>query len=181
MVPQHLLTADELLRLDLPDKRAELVRGRLIVREPAGARHGCVVNDLAYRITHHVKRHGLGRVYAAETGFRLHADPDTVRAPDVAFVARERLPEPGTAGFMDAAPDLVVEVLSPGDRPREVRRKVEQWLAAGGRLVWVVDPDDMSATAYRPDGRVADIEAGGTLSGEDVLPGFACALCAIET
>ena len=107
MTRQHLLTADELLRLNLPDKRTELVSGRLVVREPAGARHGIVANQLAFVITSHVKQYDLGRVYAAETGFRLGRDPDTVRAPDVAFVANARLPGADTASIWEPAPATV--------------------------------------------------------------------------
>src|SRR5437870_9516115 len=93
MGESSLMTAEDLLRLNLPDKRSELIRGRLVVRDPGGARHGAVANRIAYRITAHVEAHALGRVYAAETGFKIESDPDTVRAPDVAFIARHRLPE----------------------------------------------------------------------------------------
>ncbi|MGH7645855.1 MAG: Uma2 family endonuclease, partial [Gemmatimonadales bacterium] len=92
MASPVLITADELLRLHLPDKRVELVRGALVVREPAGGRHGRVTMLLAARLVDHVRAQGLGAVYAAETGFTLARDPDTVRAPDIAFMSRARLP-----------------------------------------------------------------------------------------
>src|SRR5256885_16464745 len=120
-----LLTAEELLRLNLPNKRTELVDGRLYVREPAGARHGEAAARLLSAIVVHVYGHKLGRVFTAETGFTLRTNPDTVRAPDVAFVREDRAAELPSHGYAAMAPDLVVEVLSPDDRPGEVRAKVD--------------------------------------------------------
>src|SRR3989442_1939434 len=118
-----LMTAEKLLQTDIPNKRTELVRGRLIVREPAGYSHGRVTMNLTVRLGAHVESAGCGQLVAAETGFTLFRAPDTVRAPDVAFVRRERLPDPATTGFPEMAPDLVVEVLSPDDRPGETLAK----------------------------------------------------------
>jgi len=173
------MTADELLRLDLPNKHTELVRGVLVVREPAGYRHGEVALSIATAIANHVKAHDLGHVLAAETGFKLATDPDTVRAPDVAFVRRARVPDPRPAGFAALAPDLVVEVLSRDDRPGEVLAKVGDWLNAGCALVWVVDPNRRLARVYRADGSESLIDADGVLDGEDVLPGFVCPLAGV--
>ena len=173
------MTADELLRTHLPDKRVELVRGVLVVREPAGFRHGAVSATLTKLLAHHVDAHRLGRVLAAETGFQLATAPDTVRAPDVAFVRRERLPSPEPLGYPALAPDLVVEVLSPGDRPGETLAKVGDWLNAGSRLVWVVDPTRGVVHVYRQDGSEALIAEQAELSGEDVVPGFEGTLAAI--
>jgi Uma2 family endonuclease len=176
MPPAATLTADDLLHLHIPDKRVELVRGVLVVREPAGLRHGEVVMELARRLANHVRAASLGRVYAAETGFTLTRGPDTVRAPDIAFIHRARVPDPPPPGFPELAPDLAVEVLSPGDRPGEVLAKVADWLSAGTRLVWVVDPARRSARVYRGDGTESSAELDGALDGEDVVPGFACRL-----
>jgi Uma2 family endonuclease len=164
-------TADDLLRLNLPDKRTELVRGVLIVREPAGYRHGQVAARLAAALVNYVDANQLGAIFAAETGFTLFRDPDTVRAPDVAFIRRERLPDPPPAGFAQLAPDLVVEVLSPDDRPGEVLAKVADWLSAGCRLVWVVDPVRRTARVYRADGSESVCGENDLLDGEDVVPG----------
>jgi Uma2 family endonuclease len=177
--PPALMTADELLHVRIPDKRVELVRGRLVVREPAGLRHGRVAMDLARVLANYVGDRGIGRVYAAETGFTVARDPDTVRAPDVAFIRRDRLPDPEPLGFPDLAPDLVVEVLSPGDRPGEILAKVADWLSAGTRLVWVVDPLRRVARVYRQDGSEIIVTAEAALEGEDVLPEFACPLATI--
>lgn len=177
--PVTLMTADELLHLRLPDKRTELVRGRLVVREPAGSRHGLVAMALGAELAFHVRRTAAGGVFAAETGFKLTTNPDTVRAPDVAFVARERLPAAVTAGYPALAPDLAVEVLSPDDRPGEVLAKVADWLSAGTRLVWVIDPARRLARVYRHDGSEAVVTVDGALDGEDLLPGFSCPLASI--
>ncbi|HXL12094.1 MAG TPA: Uma2 family endonuclease [Gemmatimonadales bacterium] len=174
-----LMTADELLRTRVPDKRTELVRGVLVVREPAGSRHGLVTMNLGAELAVYAKQTGAGGVYAAETGFKLASNPDTVRAPDIAFVTRERLPPPATTGYPPLAPDLAVEVLSPGDRPGEVLAKVADWLSAGTRLVWVVDPERRVARVYRHDGGEIIVPADGELDGDDVLPGFSCSLASI--
>lgn len=173
------LTADELLHVNLPDQRTELVRGVLVVREKAGFRHGAVTMRLAKGIADHVDARGLGLVLAADTGFKLATDPDTVRAPDIAFIRRDRLPDPEPLGYLDLAPDLAVEVLSPGDRPGEVLTKVGDWLDAGTRLVWVVDPARRLVRVYRADGSQSVVAEHDVLDGEDVLPGFACRLSAI--
>src|SRR3989440_12771973 len=178
-MPPTQMTAEELLTASIPNKRTELVRGVLVVREPPGGRHGSVTMNLALRIGNYVERTGAGQVFAAETGFTLSRGPDTVRAPDIAFVRRERLPDPATHGFPELAPDLVVEVLSPGDRPGEVLAKVADWLTAGTRLVWTVDPQRRLARIYRHDGSETVVTAEGALDGEDVLPGFICSLVSI--
>jgi Uma2 family endonuclease len=179
MPPVELMTAAELLRTSLPDKRVELVRGVLVVREPAGYRHGDITARLAKRLMDVVEAGGLGRVLAAETGFQVASDPDTVRAPDVAFVSRARLPDPELPGYPALAPDLVVEVLSPGDRPGETLAKVGDWLNAGVRLVWIVDPARRLARVYRQDGSETLVTEAESFDGEEVVPGFTCSLGAI--
>jgi len=173
------MTAEELLRLNLPNKRTELVRGVLIVREPAGYHHGDVAARLLVAIANHAFANDLGRVFAAETGFTLARKPDTVRAPDIAFISTARLPDPPPRGFAELAPDLAVEVLSPDDRPGEVLAKVADWLNAGSRLVWVVDPIRVIARVYRADGSESILGDTDALRGEEVLPGFEYELNAI--
>lgn len=173
------MTADELLHLNLPDKRTELVKGVLVVREPAGYRHGEVAMNLATTIHTFVRAHRLGTVLAAETGFKLFTNPDTVRAPDVAFIRADRVPTPPPRGFPAMAPDLAVEVLSPDDRPGEVLQKVADWLNAGVQLVWVVDPVRRVARVYRPDGVDSQLSEHDALAGEDVLPGLSIPLAEV--
>jgi Uma2 family endonuclease len=175
MPPPALLTADELMHVYMPDKRVELVRGVLVVRELPGFRHGRVTTELLVQLDAHVRAAELGRVYP-EVGFKLATDPDTVRGPDIAFIRKDRLPDREPAGFADFAPDLVVEVLSPNDRPGEVLAKVAEWLSGGTRLVWVIDAARRVARVYRDDGTEQILTADQTLEGEDVVPGFTCAL-----
>ena len=176
MPGQALVTAEELFRLNLPNKRTELVRGMLIIREPAGYQHGDVAAQLLLAIGNYVEAHSLGRVFAAETGFTLERGPDTVRAPDVAFISNARLPDPPPRAFAELAPDLAVEVLSPSDMGREVDEKVADWLKASTRLVWVVDPIRANARVYRGDGTESLLVESDSLQGDDVLPGFTCVI-----
>jgi Uma2 family endonuclease len=173
-----VMTADELLRLYVPNKRTELINGVLIVREPAGYQHGRVAVALTLALGAFVKEHRLGDVLAAETGFKLTSHPDTVRAPDVSFVSQERIPAQ-RRGFPAMAPDLAVEVLSPDDRPSEALAKVADWLRAGSKLVWVVDPERRTARIYRADGTESLLTERDSFAGESVLPGFSCALSEI--
>ena len=178
-MPSVLMTAEELLHTSIPDKRVELVRGVLVAREPAGYRHGRVSMNLAFLLSKHVERTEAGQVVGGDTGFKLASDPDTVRAPDAAFISRERLPDPQTRGFPALGPDLVVEVLSPDDRPGETLAKVGDWLEGGARLVWVIDPERRVVRVYRQDGTETHLAETGTLDGEDVLPDFSCSLRSI--
>jgi len=169
-------TAEVLLYLNLPDKQAELMRGRLVVHEPPGYRHGVVALGIARLIANYVHHHALGTVVAAETGFKLFSNPDTVRAADAAYVSRDRAPDPQPSGYLELAPNLVVEVVSPSDRAGEIQAKVSDWLTGGSRLVWVIDPGRKRAIVYREDGSVDLLADQDALDGEDVLPGFACPL-----
>jgi Uma2 family endonuclease len=149
------------------------------VREPPGTWHGVVAGNLAYFLGDFVRRHGLGLVLAQDTGFKIGSDPDTVRAPDVAFVARDRAGAIQPRRYAELAPDLLAEILSPDDRPAEVLAKVADWLGAGTRLVWVVDPERSEARVYRRDGSLTMLREHDSLEGEDVLPGFSCPLQAV--
>jgi Uma2 family endonuclease len=173
------LTAEALLLVSVPGKRVELVRGVLVVREPTGLRHGRVTMALARRLADRVEASRLGQVYVGDTGFTLSRGPDTVRAPDIAFIRRDRIPDPEPLGFPDLAPDLAVEVLSPANRPGEMLAKVADWLSAGTSLVWVIDPERRLVRVYRHDGTEALVSATDALSGDDLLPGFTCPLSAI--
>jgi Uma2 family endonuclease len=171
-----LMTAEQLLVLDLPGKSTELVRGRLIVREPPSAHHGKIAARLLFLLGQQVYPQHLGDLFAQDTGFQIEWNPDTIRAPDVAFVDKSRTSLIDTRSFGPLAPDLVAEILSPDDRPGEVLKKIGDWLDAGVRLVWVIDPRRQEALVYRPDGSVTRIDVSGALEGEDVLPGFSCPL-----
>ncbi len=136
----RLMTAEAFFELPDDGFRYELVRGELRHMSPPGEEHGIIAMDLGTSLNVHVKAKGLGRAYT-ETGFKLSSDPDTVRAPDVAFVSRQRLEEVGEViGYWPGAPDLAVEVVSPGDSYSEVEEKVVTWLNADSRMVLIVDP-----------------------------------------
>ena len=168
-------TAEELEHLPSNGMRLELVKGKVYEMAPAGGRHGHAANRMAARLTVHADSTQLGHVFTAETGFILRRNPDTVRAPDVSFVSIDRLRlEDIPDGFVGLVPDLVVEVVSPGDTQREVREKVEDWLRAGVRLVWVIYPTTRTATAYRSLEDVIQLSEDDSLNGEAVVPGFSC-------
>lgn len=155
-------------------RKYELVDGEIRV-SPAGDRHSGVALQLAARLLAFAKEHRLGHVCGADAGFRLPSR--NVRSPDASFIATGRFPDdklPDDYGSL--APDLAVEVLSPGDRPRYVLDRVGEYLEAGVRLVWVIDPRKARAVVYRSLSDVRELGLEDELDGEDVLPGFRCAL-----
>ncbi|HEX7998423.1 MAG TPA: Uma2 family endonuclease [Pyrinomonadaceae bacterium] len=169
------VTAEELLKMPKDGFRYELVKGELKKMSPAGFEHGAVGMTLAMLLAQYVKANNLGVVCLAETGFKIASDPDTVLAPDAAFVRRERLPASGLPkAFWPGAPDLAVEVVSPGDTAKEVAGKVEQWLAAGASAVWVVNPKRLTVTIHRPQIEALTLSEADELDGQDVAPGFRC-------
>ena len=174
-IQTRTLTADEFLLLPDDGLRHELIRGEIVTMPLPGGRHGYVALEIAWRVNNHVKTHGLGRVYAAETGFLIERDPDTVRGADAAFVRRERLAEiTDPDKHVPFAPDLAVEVNSPSDRPGEVSEKAASWLAAGTRVVWVVSVKDRTVSVHSPGSEPVTLGENDTLAGGDVLPGFRC-------
>ena len=173
MTTTDLITADELLQMKDDGFRYELVRGELIKMSPAGHQHGRIVLNFTTPLDQFVRANQLGAVYAAETGFKLAEDPDVVRAPDAAFIRRERVEAVGqTAGFWPGAPDLAAEVVSPGDTYAEVEDKIADWLGAGTRLVVVVNPSTQTVALYysRSDIRVLTID--DVLDGGEVVPNW---------
>ena len=153
--------------------RCELVHGEIVHMSPAGGRHGKLANWIATLLTNHVKPQKLGTIYAAETGFYTQRNPDTVRAPDTMYVSNERVAQIGDpVKYLDVAPNLAVEVLSPDDTWTEIETKVEEYVHAGVQLIWIVDPDRRIVAIYRPSGDRTRLGQTDTLSGEDVLPGF---------
>lgn len=167
------MTAEELFRMPADGMRHELVRGELITMPPAGFEHGTVTVNIAMPLHNHVKQHQQGIIVAAETGFVIERGPDTVRAPDIGFVSKERLSRIGIPkNFFPEAPDAAVEVLSPGDTVNEVDDKVQEWLTAGCLLVWVVNPRQKVVTVYRSNAKPIILTATDYLDGGDVIPGF---------
>ncbi|MBI4572243.1 MAG: Uma2 family endonuclease [candidate division NC10 bacterium] len=175
MVLKTRVTAQDLWRLGEGDVRRELVNGEVKEMAPAGGVHGQIVVRTCAWLGGHVREHGGGEVVAGDVGFVLNlpADPERVRAPDVAFVSVQRLPGGRLPeGFLSGAPDLAVEVLSPTDNPVEVQQKVRDYLESGARLVWIIAPQARAVTVYRADGSARLLREQDTLEGEDVLPGL---------
>ena len=140
---------------------------------PAEGRHGSVAMRIGALLSTYVRAHSLGEVFAAETGFILRRDPDTVRAPDAAFVAKESLPAGELPiGYLEILPDLAVEVVSPSDSAREVREKVADWLRAGVPLLWAIDPATRSVTVYRSPDDFDLLSEDDSLDGGRVIPSF---------
>jgi len=176
-IGQGLKTADDLLRLPDDGLRHELVRGELRTIAPAGWEHGDESAEITVSLGTFVLARRLGRVVTGDTGFQLATSPDTVRAPDVAFVRSERAPARGTMrGYFPGAPDLAVEVISPNDLYTEVDEKVAEWLEHGTLLVFVVNPRRKTVAVHRPGQPVRILGPEDTLNGEDVVPGWSLAV-----
>ncbi len=172
---RHLVTADDLERMGRED--LELVRGILVpVMTPAGGEHGALAALLTARLFAFVEAGDLGRVYV-EVGYRLFADPDTVRGPDVSFVSQKREPQARfQRGFIHGAPDLAIEIVSRDKTLAEVTAKAWEYLEAGTLLVWVVDPPTRTVQAHQPGQPARTLSVSETLDGSDILPGFALSL-----
>ncbi len=175
MTKTKLITAAELLRLYSEGVRGELIRGELYETMPSGQQHGEIAMQIGHLLLRFVRPRRLGRVMGSDAGVWLERDPDTVREPDVAFFAADKMPPGETVrGYAEAVPNLVVEIASPSNSAREVRDKARMWLSFGVRLVWVVYPDARAVELHTVDGGRRVLAEGDTLDGGDVLPGFSC-------
>ena len=169
------MTAEELFIVSGDSDKCELVDGALVRMPPTGGRHGKVAVRIGRLLDEHVEARDRGVVCGAETGFILRRDPDVVRAPDVSFVAKARIPVTGAPdAYWSLAPDLAVEVVSPSDRRADVQQKVAEYFAAGTRLVWVVDPATRTVRVHRSIEDVRVLTDDALLTGDDVLPEFSC-------
>ncbi len=167
-----LLTAEDLLRIPNDGYRYELVRGELRKMSPPGIRHAQIVGNLAQALGVFVKANRLGIMLAGDPGFTLARNPDIVLAPDVGFVRADRLTAGVPVGFWQGAPDLAVEVISPGDTVHEVEEKVADWLTLGCRMVVIVSDKKRTVTVHRPGQSPRFLSGNEILDGEDVVPGF---------
>ena len=169
----RLLTADDLLRLSTQGVRGELIRGVLCETMPAGQEHGEIVMRLGAALLKYIQPRRLGRLMGSDSGVWLERDPDTVREPDIAFFSAKTSPlDERVTGFAQVAPDLVVEIASPGDTRRELNDKSRMWLSFGVELVWVVHPDQRTVDVHRVNRPVITLNHADTLDGLHVLPGF---------
>ncbi|HYM62773.1 MAG TPA: Uma2 family endonuclease [Thermoanaerobaculia bacterium] len=167
-VGAKLITAEDLSRLPDEGNRYELVEGELRTMSPSSGRHGMLAGRIAAHLGSYVRAAGLGEVVVAEAGFLLRKDPDTVRCPDVGFVAKGRAIEDA---FITGAPDLAIEVISPSDAYSDVITKVRDYLGAGCRMVILIDPRRQSATVHTSDTTV-HLSAADAIDGDAVIPGW---------
>ena len=173
------MTADEYARLPEGEGRDELCAGFIVSEPQPLPRHARIQLELASRLHAHVRAHDLGVVLTG-AGFLLATNPDTVRGPDVSFVRRDRYDRNEEAtGFFRGAPDLAVEILSPSNTRGEIHAKVADLLAAGTKLVWIVDAKRRTATVYRTLLSPRMLAEDSFLDGEDVVPGFSVTLAEI--
>ena len=167
------ITAEQLSEMPENGKRYELILGELRMMSPAGGRHGRVAHNVGLILGSHVRRAKLGVVFAAETGFLIARDPDTVRAPDVAFVIGERLEHiEDDSGYLPLAPDLVGEVISPRDTFSEVEEKALGWLSVGTRMVLLIDPGTRTLHVYRAADDITVLDEEAELDAGDVVSGW---------
>lgn len=166
------VTADEFAGRSA-EGRLELVRGEVVEVAPTGFEHGAIVAKLTMMMNHHATTRRLGRVVTGDVGFHLAKEPDLVRAPDIAFLTSDSIPT-GLASrlFVESPPVLVVEVVSPTDRANDIIERVDDYLKAGARLVWVVYPSRQQVVEYNSPGQSLILRPGDRLDGGDVFPGF---------
>lgn len=177
MATKSVHTEADLLAAPRDGQKYELVDGEIRV-SPAGVRHGAIAMQLGARMVVFANERRLGQVLDSSTGFRLPSG--NVRSPDLSFVAAGRWPEGELPeGLGDLAPDLVVEILSPQDGDREVHDKIGEYLQAGVRVVWIIDPKRRRAAVHRSLTDVREVREEDVLDGQDVLPGFTCQLADI--
>lgn len=173
MATTKLMTADELLVMPDDGRHWELRRGELREVSPSGIRASAIAAVISAWLTIYVIERELGIVTGADGGFVLEREPDTVLAPDVAFIRQEHVPpEDELRRFGQVPPDLAVEVVSPTDRPRAMAEKIAIYLATGVPLVWVVDPATRSATVHRLGRQPRHLTIDDALDGEEIVPGF---------
>ncbi|MGH2560595.1 MAG: Uma2 family endonuclease [Thermomicrobiales bacterium] len=180
MATTKLMTADDLMQIEDDGFLYELIRGELIRMSPAGGAHGWIGGEAAALIREFARPRGLGEVFNSDTGYLFEFDPDTVLAPDTSFIRADRLPPlSALGGYLTVVPDLVVEVASPSDRRGRIEEKVRQYLDAGVKLLWYVDPRRRTVVVYRPNTSPILVDEHGVLDGEDVLPGFRLLVAAL--
>jgi Uma2 family endonuclease len=173
LLPKHegLITAEQFAHW--PDEgRCELVNGEIVHLSPAQPLHGLIEGRLGARLWNYADSERRGHVLTGEVGLWVRRGPDTVRGADLVFISRERYARRSLKGFLNVPPELVVEILSPDDRYGEVMEKLEEYLALGVDLVWIVDPERRYVLAYRSLLEVERFAEGDVLMDEEILPGF---------
>ncbi len=173
-----LITAEQVARYPYSERSCELVDGRVVDMSPASWQHGRIAGRVMRVLVPWTNEHG-GDVVSAETGFLLRRDPDTVRAPDVAYLCAGR--EVRASPFVDGAPDVAIEVLSPDARTGETARRVRDYLDAGATRVWMIDPDNRTLTVHSPPNLAVVLGETDVLRDDEALPGFELAIASLFT
>ena len=172
-----LMTAEELMQLPDDGFHYELINGELEKMPPPGPPHGRIAFRLSLYLGQFIVDHVLGECFATDTGFKLTSNPDTVLAPDFAFVTNEHFAEKSeTVGYWPGPPDLAVEVLSPSDRPGKVKKRISQWFSFGATQLWIVDPNHSTVTVYRSPSDITTFSRIDYLEAQDLFPGFRLSL-----
>lgn len=175
---ENLITGEALAEMgDIG--HCELVKGKLIKHSPNPWQHGNHVGCISHMLGSFVNLHQLGEVLVGEVGIYTGRNPDTIRGADVIFISNERLAQVKSPSFLDVAPELVVEVMSPDDRWTEVKQKIREYFSIGVILVWVADPTDKTVSVYRSLTDVRIFTENDTLTGEEALPGFTISVTAL--
>ncbi|WP_295882944.1 Uma2 family endonuclease [uncultured Thiohalocapsa sp.] len=172
---ESLLTAEDLWRHG-PTAPGEIVRGRFIEMPPTGHPLASVEGNIARELGSFVKRQALGKVMPGEVGIITQHDPDTVRGADVVYISNERLARAQPDGYLDVAPELTIEVVSPNDRRTEIDEKVSEYLACGVEAVWIIDPRNRRVTCWRAPGEARTYGQDDVLEEPGILPGFSLAV-----
>lgn len=154
----------------------ELVEGRIVPMSPTSYTHGEVELNFGSELRTFVRAHNLGKVQVGEVGLYTQRNPDTIRSADVLFISNERFSQQKSPGFLEVAPDLIVEVLSPSNSWSEITQKLREYFAIGVRLVWIADPETRSIFAYRALTDMREFTENDNLPGDEVLPGFSVAV-----
>ena len=168
-----LLTAEDLLRLTSEGVKGELIRGVLHETVSVGKIHGRIAMAFGGALVSYVRPRRLGTVIGSDAGVLIQRNPDTVREPDIAYISAERLSlDDQSDGYLEVVPELVVEIVSPSDSPREVNEKIRMWLDLGVSMALEVRPAERAVMVHRPDAPAVTLTGEGVLDGGDVLPGF---------
>jgi Uma2 family endonuclease len=176
---ETLLTGEELLAMgDIGP--CELIEGRLVKMSPTGDPHGGYESNFDEYLKAFIRKHRLGKLRVGEVGIYIRRNPDTVRAADVIFISNERYAKrQRKEGYLEVAPELVVEIMSPDDRWIDVTAKLRDYFSIGVKLVWVADPADRTVYAYRSMTEVRAFSSADTLTSDDILPGFSVPVAAL--
>ncbi len=171
LIESQLITGEELLAMPGIGP-CELVEGRIVPMSPTGGEHGFIGAIIVYELKAFADQKKLGWVLTGETGIFTRRNPDSVRGSDVLFISKNRHPERPKRGFLEVAPELVVEIISPTEVRKEIDEKIKEYLNIGVKWVWLIDPKNRCCTVYRSETDVQKLTENDSLVGDEILAGF---------